>query len=141
MKATNRMHHIKTLTLLLSLAIFAHAQSEALPVKVKVLGSYWANGKVGGTLWHNILVPENIKKDELIAVARALFKDQPGYYRIFTDDKEFHAFIMSDLHYTDSQKENYPYPEKWANKPSVVTSKAAIRGHFKTGQWNAAGTR
>src|SRR6266542_3142832 len=103
---------MKTLTVVL-LTFAVLFQSDTLPVKVKVLGSYWANGKVGGTLWHNILVPEKIKKDELVAVAKALFKESPGYYRIFTDDKEFQAFILSDLHYPN---DNYSYPEKWAKQ-------------------------
>ncbi|SRR6266498_505034 len=107
----------------------AHAQSDTLPVKIKFLGSYWHNGKVGGQLWHNILVPENIKKDELIAVAKALFKDRPGYYWFYNDDKEFNALIMSDLHYPS---DDYPFPEKWFNRHCI----ASINQETHLGEWS-----
>ena len=89
---------------------------------------------MGGDLWHNILVPANITKDELIAVAKVLFKEQPGRYHIFTDDKEFQAFIDSDAHYMESDKPNYPYPEKWANKHyKAMINKHPTRGYL--GEW------
>jgi hypothetical protein len=102
---------MKILFALLLTFCSVYVELEPLPVKIKSLGSYWHNGKVGGSLWHNILVPENIKKDELVALAKVLFKDRPGSYRFFTDEKEFQAFMMSDLHYLDDQHDNYPFPE------------------------------
>jgi len=124
------------IALLLTLVSFqANAQSsDTLPVKIKNLGSHWKHGKVGGDLWHCILVPENITKDELIAVAKALFKDQPGYYRFFTDDKELKAFIASDAHYMDDSHALYPYPEKWANKHYLaMINKHPTLGYL--GEW------
>jgi len=123
---------MKILALLLTLAMSAQVHSDSLLVKIKVLGSYWKNGKVGGDFWHNILVPENIKKEELIAVAKALFRDRPGYYRFFTDDKDFRAFIDADLHYGSESKDRYPYPEKWANKHYL----AMINKHNHLGEWS-----
>lgn len=89
--------------ILFTLTLFAQVVPQSDPVKIKSLGDYWHNGIKGGHLWHNILVPKNIKKEELITIAKALFSDRPGYYRFFTDDKEFKAFVMSDLHYLQSE--------------------------------------
>src|ERR1051325_11777028 len=121
--------------LLFTLTLFSHvtAQSDT-PVKIKFLGDYWHNGIVGDQLLHNILVPKDITKDQLIAVAKELFKDRPGYYHFFTDDKQFQAFMDSDLHYRKSDKPNYPYPEKWANKHYIAKiNKHATRGYL--GEW------
>jgi len=76
-------------------------------------------------------VSENIKKDELISVAKALFKDSPGRYHFFTDEKEFQAFVMSDLHYLDDQHRNYPFPEKWFNRHCI----AVINQENYLGEW------
>jgi len=60
-----------------------------------------------------------------------LFKEQPGYYNFFTDDKEYQAFVASDLHYPSN---NYPYPKKWANKHYLaMINKHASRGYL--GEW------
>jgi hypothetical protein len=77
-------------------------------------------------------VPEKITKDELIAVAKTLFKDRPGYFRFFTDDKEFQAFIKCHLHYPSDE---YPYPEKWANQHYLAT----INKHSHLGEWPLRG--
>jgi|SRR5688572_26508259 len=120
--------------LALLLAFSIPIQSETPLVKIKFLGSHWKHGEVGGQLWRCILVPENIKKGELIAVAKALFKDQPGYYRFFTDDKELQAFIQADAHYGRESKYLHPYPEKWANKHYLaMINKHPSRGYL--GEW------
>jgi hypothetical protein len=124
------MKILVALLLVFAVSVQAEAQSDTLTVKIKNLGSYWKHGEVGGDLWHNVLVPKNIKKDELIAVAKALFKAEPGYYRFFTDDKEFKAFIASDFHYMRDSKHLYPYPEKWANKHYL-----AIINKYFGGEW------
>jgi hypothetical protein len=123
-------------TTLITLLLFLRplpAQSDA-PVKIKLLGSYRHNGLPNGDLLHNILVPKHITKDQLIAVAKELFNDRPGYYHFFTDDKEFQAFMDSDLDYLKSDKPKYPYPEEWANKHYVAQiNKHATRGYL--GEW------
>jgi len=70
----------------------------------------------------------------LIAVAKALFKETPGHYYFFTDDKEFQAFVDSDLHYFLPDKPNYSFPEKWFNRSCVASiNKDSSRGYL--GEW------
>jgi len=125
------MSGMKIFVTLLLLITPALAQSDSLPVKIKFLGSYRHNGRPDGNLWHNVLVPKNITKDDLIVVAKALFKDTPGYYSFFIDDKEFQAYVDSDLHYLRSDKPSYPFPEKWFNRSCVATiNKHSSRGYL-----------
>ena len=116
--------------LLFILTVFAQVVPQSDRVKIKSLGDYWHNGIKGGDLWHNVLVPKNIKKEELITIAKALFSERPGYYQVFTDDKEFNAFLMSDLHNLQSDKSDYPFPEKWFNRSCIATQ---ARPHPATG--------
>jgi hypothetical protein len=128
------MSGVNTLITVLLLLSPVLCQSDTQPVKIRFLGSYRHNGLPDGNLWHNVLVPKYVTKDQLIAVAKALFKDAPGYYRFFTDDKEFQAFVDSDLHYLRSDKPDYPFPEKWFNRSCVATiNRHSSRGYL--GEW------
>lgn len=90
--------------------------SDILPVKFKELKSY----QFGGVVWRSIVIPPNLEKEKLIALAHYLHQSaSTTSFRIFDDDneKEYKKFMESDIHYQDN---SYPYPEAWLQKHYIA---------------------
>ncbi len=61
--------------------------------------------------------------------------------RIDSDPKDADPKDEYTLYVYEAYRDRSAFEEHKENEPSsVVTSKAAIRGHLKTGQWSVAGT-
>lgn len=72
----------------------------------KTLRSYEASRQT----WNNILIPKNLTKDQIIAIARQLHKDHPtSLYNILDDDSQFDEFVQGEISLDN------PSPEKWTH--------------------------
>lgn len=60
----------------------------------KMLRDYKASGQT----WKNILIPKKLTKDQVIAIARNLHKDNPTTsYNILDDDSRFDEFVEGEI--------------------------------------------
>ena len=96
----------------------------APPIKFKELPGY----RNGDQFWQSIVIPQNLEKDKLIALALYLRRSSPTTsFHIFDNynEKEYRKFMESNLHYKD---DSLPYPEAWLKKHYVAIINKMVSG-------------
>lgn len=92
------------------------------PIAFRELERYRSAGRV----WRNVVVPRNIKKEEIIALAKYLHRTDPiTPFHMFDDDKEFRKFMDSDINYGIKA---YPYPEAWVKRHYIAIINKILDG-------------
>ena len=87
---------------------------EIAGVKIYELESY----SKGERNWRSLVIPRNLQRDALIALARALHRSDPtSSFRFFTDDSQYEQFKLWDQSYPDAR---YSSPESWTRKHYIA---------------------
>lgn len=83
-------------------------------IEIRELPSYPRFGRT----WRAVVIPQNLNRDELIALARQLHKRDPvSLFHFFDDDSQYDQFRLWDQNYPDPA---YPSPETWARRHYIA---------------------
>jgi hypothetical protein len=102
-------------------------------IPIKELGSFQKDGK----LWKVIQIPPNTKREDLIKLAKHLYKMNPVVsYDLYDDDKQIKAFLdfekYNDIPMRYPRDPKYPFPEKWSTKHNIaMINKILTKGGAK----------
>lgn len=92
-----------------------------------------------GQKWRAVVVKHGTTKEELIALARRLHKeDRASNVRFFDDDAQYDAFRLHDENYPNP---NFPSPEKWVRSHYLAHLFAFKGNGNKWELWNQFASR
>jgi hypothetical protein len=94
----------------------------------------------GGPVVRGIVIAPNPSLEELIALAKRLYRENPdSLVVIFTDgdEKKFRQFMQWDLHETKPDAARYPKPEKWLERHELAIVHRTNLG--RPGGWREKG--
>jgi hypothetical protein len=80
-----------------------------------------------GRNWRSVVIPANLQRDGVVALASELHKSDPSSsFRFFTDDSQYEQFKLWDQNYPDAR---YPSPESWTRQHYIaMVNKMLVRG-------------